>query len=343
MRPLPRLRSAEPDLSREAHTSLVQQGFLASPAPLAIAHRGGADEAPENTLPAFARAYELGYRYFETDVHLTRDGVLVAFHDDRLDRVTDHAGLIRDLDLAAIRQADAGWHFTADGGRTHPFRGRGIEVPTLEDILIGWPNVFVNIDMKADETVEPLVRVIAEHDAWDRLCVGSFSDARLRRFRVLTGGRAATSMGPAAVTIARATSLIGRMPRLSAECLQVPVRDHGIPIVDRRLVRSAHRSGLHVHVWTVSDEPTMRWLLDLEVDGIMTDRPRLLRDVLDRRGLWHGGPDLTVPGSRPAPAPPRPSRRRRGKLAEAPHPAGAQPPHLRPRRHGPDYPQRIEP
>ena len=257
--------------------------FLAHPGPLAIAHRGGAGDAPENTLPAFAAAVALGYRYVETDVHRTRDGVLVAFHDAVLDRVTDGTGAIADLDLADVQAADAGHAFSADGGRTFPFRGAGIQVPRLESLLTSWPELYVNIDPKSDACVEPLAALLDRLAAWDRVCIGSFSDARLRRVRKLGRGRACTSMGPRAVAVARVVAACGRIPRLGADCLQVPVRHGRVPIVTRRFVAAAHRAGLPVHVWTVDDEAEMQRLLDLGVDGVMTDRLRVLRDVLRRR------------------------------------------------------------
>jgi glycerophosphoryl diester phosphodiesterase len=258
--------------------------FLADPPPLLIAHRGAAGDAPENTLEAFAAAVALGCRYLETDAHVTRDGVVVAFHDDRLDRVTDRAGTIAELDIAEVEQADAGFHFTAPDG-SFPFRGRGVKVPRLEEILTRWPHARVNIDPKRDETVEPLAALIERHDAWDRVCIGSFSDARLRRVRALSRGRACTSMGPRAVATVRLAAATGRMPRLGADCIQVPLRHGPIPIVTRRFVTAAHRAGLPVHVWTIDDEATMRRLLDLGVDGIMTNRPRVLRGVLDGRAV----------------------------------------------------------
>ena len=263
--------------------------FLTAAGPVAIAHRGGGDEAPENTLPAFARAIELGYRHLETDVHLTRDGVVVAFHDARLDRVTDSRGAIEALDIDTVEAADAGWGFTPDGGRTFPFRGQGVRVPRLEEMLTRWPEARINIDPKSDAVVEPLAGLLDRHDAWDRVCIGSFSDARLKRIRTRSGGRACTSMGPRAVAVARAASLGGRIPRQGADCVQVPLRQGRIPIVTPRFVRAAHRAGLPVHVWTVDDEPTMDTLLDMGVDGVMTDRPRLLRAVFERRGLTLGG------------------------------------------------------
>jgi glycerophosphoryl diester phosphodiesterase len=211
--------------------------------------------------------------------------VLVAFHDDRLDRVTDRRGAIAGLAIAEVEAADAGHWFSPDGGRTFPLRDRGVRVPRLEELLSRWPECRVNVDPKTDSCVAPLVALVDRLDAWERVCVGSFSDRRLRRIRTLSRGRACTSMGPLAVAVARAASLGARIPRLGAACIQVPVRSGRIPSVTARFVRAAHRARLPVHVWTVNDEPTMQRLLDVGVDGIMTDRPRLLRDVLVARGI----------------------------------------------------------
>jgi glycerophosphoryl diester phosphodiesterase len=259
--------------------------FLGERTPVAIAHRGGADEAPENTLEAFGAAVALGYRYLETDAHASRDGVVVAFHDPRLDAHTDRQGEIAQLTIAEIEAADAGWAFSPDGGRSFPYRDRGVRVPRLEELLLRWPQAHVNIDPKSDASVEPLVALIDRLGAWERVCVGSFSDRRLRRVRALSRGRACTSMGPRAVAIARALSVAGRVARQGAECIQVPIHSGRIRIVSRRFVSAAHRAGLRVHVWTINERSTMHELLDLGVDGIMTDRPRLLRDVFIERGL----------------------------------------------------------
>jgi glycerophosphoryl diester phosphodiesterase len=169
--------------------------FLDSPGPVGIAHRGGAGEAPENTLEAFAAAVALGYGYLETDAHVSRDGVVVAFHDPRLDDRTDRTGAIAALSIAEIEAADAGHVFSPDAGRSFPFRGRGVRIPRLEELLLRWPEARVSIDPKADACAEPLVAGIDRLDAWDRVGIGSFSDRRLRRVRALSRGRACTSMG----------------------------------------------------------------------------------------------------------------------------------------------------
>ncbi len=264
---------------------MVQRSFLDAATTIAFAHRGGAAEAPENTMPAFEAAVAMGYRFLETDVQVTSDGVLLAFHDSRLERLTDRAGKIADMALAEIREADAGYAFTPDGGATHPFRGIGVGIPTLEELLTRWDSVYVNIDAKADATVAPLIALIRRLDAFGRVCIGSFSDRRVARIRALAQGRICSSMGQVATAMAFAASRSGRMPRLHADCLQVP-RRWGRLRVDRRFVDAAHRAGLRMHVWTVDDEAEMESLLDLGVDGLMTDRPRVLKRVFQARGLW---------------------------------------------------------
>ncbi|MCB1003283.1 MAG: glycerophosphodiester phosphodiesterase [Acidimicrobiales bacterium] len=245
--------------------------FLDHPGPLAFAHRGGAGDAPENTLPAFAQAVALGYRYVETDAHVTADGVLLAFHDHVLDRVTDRTGVIADLPWSEVRRARV--------GGTEP-------IPRLEELLATWPDLRVNIDPKHDAAVDPLARAIERTGAIDRVCVGSFSDRRLRRLRVRLGERLCWSHGPRGIARARLASLGLPAGPLAAPCVQVPVRQGRVTVVDPRFVRHLHGRGIQVHVWTIDEEAEMERLLDLGVDGIMTDRPAALRAVLERRGAW---------------------------------------------------------
>src|ERR1700722_8890670 len=167
---------------------MVQRAFLNGSTTIAFAHRGGGGEAPENTLPAFEAAVALGYRYLETDVHLTRDGVLLAFHDSSLERLTDRDGKIGALSLEEVREADAGYRFSPDDGMTFPFRGTGVVVPTLEELLTRWDDVCINIDAKTDDTVAPLVDLVSRLNAFNRVCIGSFSDRRVARIRRLAEG-----------------------------------------------------------------------------------------------------------------------------------------------------------
>ena len=245
--------------------------FLDHVGPIAFAHRGGAGDWPENTLPAFEGAVALGYRYVETDVHVTSDGVLCAFHDERLDRVTDRTGLIRDQTWAEVRQA----------------RVDGLEpIPLLEDLLTTWPDLRINIDPKHDSAVDALAATLRRTDAIERVCIGSFSDARIARLRELLGADLCTSFGPKGIARLRAGSFGIPTGELGAACLQVPPAHKHVPIVDERFLRTAHDRLLPVHVWTIDDPTEMHRLLDLGVDGIMTDRPSVLKDVLVSRGLW---------------------------------------------------------
>jgi len=243
--------------------------FLDHPGPLAFAHRGGAGAWPENTMAAFENAVGLGYRYLETDVHVTADGKLVAFHDDVLDRVTDRRGRIADLPWSEVGAA----------------RVDGHAIPLLADILDAWPGVRVNIDAKHDAAVAPLVEVIGRHTAHDRVCVAAFSDRRLARFRRLTDGGVCTAAGPAGIARLRLASF-GPPGRRPAGCAQVPVHFGRVRIVDPSFVRACHRRGLQVHVWTIDEAAEMERLLDLGVDGIMTDHPAVLKEVLSARGQW---------------------------------------------------------
>jgi glycerophosphoryl diester phosphodiesterase len=246
--------------------------FLDWPGPLAFAHRGGASEVPENTMPAFEHAVGLGYRYLETDAHVTADGVLIAFHDDRLDRVTDRTGVIAELPWSEVQQAKV------DGREP---------IPLLEDLLAAWPEVRVNIDPKRDEVAEPLAAAIIRTGTVDRVCVGAFSDRRIATVKALVGPALCTSMGPREVAQLLAASQ--RLPggrRLRSPCAQVPTHQGRIPLVTPRFVDAAHRLGVQVHVWTIDDRDEMVRLLDLGVDGIMTDRPQVLKDVLVERGAW---------------------------------------------------------
>jgi glycerophosphoryl diester phosphodiesterase len=233
-------------------------------------------------MAAFGRAVELGYRFLETDVHATLDGELVAFHDATLDRVTDRSGVVARLPWREVRVARIG----------------GVEpIPLLREVLEAWPHLRVNIDPKADGAVGPLVDLVRRAGVIDRICIGSFSDRRLRRIRAALGPRLCTSMGPQEVAWLRIVAS-GLLPRAAvtrqAACVQVPVRGGRVLLVEPRLLATAHALGLPVHVWTINERDEMRRLLDLGVDGLVTDELLQLRSVLRERGLW----DLNSPGCR---------------------------------------------
>ncbi|HEX9031295.1 MAG TPA: glycerophosphodiester phosphodiesterase [Streptosporangiaceae bacterium] len=246
-------------------------GFLDHPAPAAFAHRGGASHFPENSMRAFEHAVSLGYAYLETDAHATADGVLVAFHDKTLDRVTDSCGAIAGLPASEVAKARI--------GGTDP-------IPLLEDLLGAWPDIRFNIDVKDAPAARPLADLLRRTAAWDRVCITSFSAARLRATRRLLDRPVCMATSPVGAAALRsgvpgpllAPAFASRWVR----CAQLPIGLATAPLIGR-----AHEAGLVVHVWTVNDKDLMASLLDLGVDGIMTDQTELLREVLISRGQWH--------------------------------------------------------
>ena len=252
---------------------VVRHPYLDNTSPLAFAHRGGTSAAPENTLRAFDDAVTLGYRYVETDVHSTRDGRLVAFHDNDLQRTCGKPWRIEETDWSTLSTA------RIDG--TDP-------IPLLEDLLTSWPNLRINIDCKSDAAMQPLIDTIRRSNCIDRICVGSFSDKRLQHIRSELGAGLCTSMGPQEVIrlVLGSTTGIPISPSRHALIAQVPVRQGPIPVVTHRSIARAHRLGLQIHVWTIDDPLQIGQLLDMGVDGVMSDDTRALKDVFVARHLW---------------------------------------------------------
>ncbi len=246
--------------------------------PVAIAHRGSRVLWPENTMEAFSAAIDTGVSHIETDIRVTADGVLVCFHDATVDRTTDGSGPVSEYTWDELRRLDAGYRH----GRALAYRGTGVRVPALEDLVTSFPDIGFVLEMKAAGTPEPLARLIDAHDLDERVIVASFSDRLLSEFRSITRGRVRTSTGMA--TTRRLVFGLGRsQPPAGASALQVPLQSRGIRVVDARLIQIAHDAGLDVHVWTVNAEEEMTTLLDLGVDGVITDRPDRLQDLLARR------------------------------------------------------------
>lgn len=257
--------------------------------PIAMAHRGSRLLWPENTMPAFEGAVQLGYRYLETDLHATNDEVLVCLHDDTLDRTTDGSGKVWAHSWAELQRLDAGFRFAGDGD--FPFRGRGVTIPSFEELVTTYPQTMITVDLKQSGIEGLLAEAVARFELWDRIIAGSFRDGRLRRFRHLTGRRVATSSGPQETLRMWLAARRGRGTPIPADALQVPVRYGPLTLVDERTVAAAHAAEKQVHVWTVNEPGEMRRLLDLGVDGLITDRPDLLRDLMLQRGRggpWHG-------------------------------------------------------
>lgn len=267
---------------RRRRYAYLEPGAAGSGLVLAIAHRGGGYqpgiEGLENTRAAFTHAVELGFCYLETDVHVTRDGVLLAFHDASLDRLCDRTGAIADLSYTEVRAARV-------GGRE--------EIPTMASLLQEFPHCRFNIDVKSAAAAKALAVLLEEHQAHGRVLVGSFSRRRLASFRRLTGGRVATAADPWEVALFRflpSGRLADWLSRGRVAALQVPVRAGRVRVVTSGLVRRAHAAGKHVHVWTVDDPGQMHRLLDEGVDGLISDRTDILKSVLQERDQWFGGP-----------------------------------------------------
>lgn len=251
--------------------------FLDHPSPIPFAHRGGTDEGPsggvpENTLPAFQSAVDLGYRYLETDVHVSSDGVLFAFHDSTLDRMTDTSGSIEDMTYTEVRKV----------------RVRGTEpIPVFEDLLVTFPDARINIDPKLDSSVAPLISMLRRLDCLDRVCIGAFSDKRLAHIREELGEDVCLGLGPRSTGKLVAASRGVRVRSFPGQVAQVPPARGPVTIVDAKFLAAAHRAGIAVHVWTINERSEMERMIDLGVDGIMTDQTAMLKEVLQERGLWH--------------------------------------------------------
>lgn len=252
--------------------------------PVIFAHRGGGEEAPENTVSAFTRVYRAGIRHVETDVHVTADGQVVVSHDDTVDRCYDGSGSISQMtwrELSGLRHRDS-----------------GEQMPLLAQVLESFPDMYFNIDAKETGVEGPLLDVIAAHGGADRVLVASFSESRLRAVRERAASdparAVATSLGTEAVVrlVGAAKSATNPAwwhvpgPRQGVIAAQVPMRQGPIRVVDERFVATAHTLGLAVHVWTINTVADVLRLLEVGVDGIITDRPVFLRDFLQARGLW---------------------------------------------------------
>ncbi|WP_419841283.1 glycerophosphodiester phosphodiesterase [Candidatus Poriferisodalis sp.] len=279
--------------------------YLGGSAPVPIAHRGGAALWPQNTMAAFEGAVALGYDHLETDVQATSDGVLAVFHDDSLDRIADRHGRICEMTWSEISAARVG----------------GEPIPRLEELLDAFGEVRISIDPKSDAAVAPLIAALRRPGVLDRVCIGSFSEARLQRVHEAFGDAVCLSCSPREIARLRMLSLVPQRrqpqrtrPQLGAQpasqtmprrrrtdrrrpfrgrVASIPLRQGPMPLATRRFVDCAHRLGIAVHVWTIDDPAEMDRLVSLGVDGVMTDEPAILLEVLARRGIQRprGEPD----------------------------------------------------
>jgi glycerophosphoryl diester phosphodiesterase len=259
--------------------------YFSGPRPRIFGHRGAAGLAPENTVVSFERAVRDGAGVLELDVHATRDGVVVVIHDETLERTTNGEGAVRELDFAEVRRFDAGFQFETGGA--HPFRGRGVRVPSLEEVLESFPSIPLNIEVKqGDPPIEAIVvDLLDRHRALDRVLLAAEDDRTMSRIREHAPGVATSaSYGEARDFFERCfTDRLGDYAPV-ARALQIPARAADVELVVPETVEAAHRCGLEMHVWTINDEPEMTRLLELGVDGVMSDYPGRLAAIVRRLG-----------------------------------------------------------
>lgn len=258
---------------------------------LNIAHRGGRGLTPEGTIAAFDRAVELGVDMFEFDTHITKDGHLVVIHDDSVDRTTNGTGKVNDLTLQEIQSLDAGYYFRDEKGE-YPFREKGVYIPTVEEVFIKYPNMRHLIEIKAtnrpehhEEMIQELWRLIQEYNMEDNVMVGSFDHWINERFEQVSWGLVPVGAGYEAALdfVGKHLLYLNGLAKSQIDSLQLPVEAEvgfEIDLKSTNLIKSAKKRNISIYYWTVNDEPTMRELVEKDVDGIITDYPDLLANVL---------------------------------------------------------------
>ncbi|MBK8902578.1 MAG: glycerophosphodiester phosphodiesterase [Anaerolineaceae bacterium] len=271
---------------------LPSQPFAHQGGVVLLAHRGFSGRFPENTMLAFAEAAALPIDGLEMDIYATRDDVLVISHDDRVSRTTNGNGRIQSYSLAELKKLDAGYRFTLDNGRTFPFRGKGLTIPTLEEVLVRFTDLWLNVDIKQHEPwmVTLFCDLIKRHNAVDRLCVGSFSNETVGQFRQVC---------PDVVSLATRSEIkelyawhLVRMERFFAKgghAMQIPPQEKKFgftfEMASPRFVQAAHEHGMAVHLWTVNDAAEMSRYVDMGVDGLITNFPDRAVEVLGRTAV----------------------------------------------------------
>jgi len=269
----------------------VPHPYFDLPRPISIAHRGCAGESPENTIAAFERALAQGAGALESDIHLTRDGVPILIHDASIDRVTDASGSVADFSADELRSFDAGYHFSPDGGQTHPYRNRGVRIPSLEDAFHHFPDSRFNLELKAPGPglIDATLELVAKHRRESITLLTAGDDGIMAKLRDRLGGLTnpiAQGASEGDIQEFLSCAAAGTEPPPGPMALQIPPDFDGKPLVNAPLIEFAHACGIQVHVWTVNEPAEMRRLLDLGADGIITDYPGRLAEVI---GDWRGG------------------------------------------------------
>jgi glycerophosphoryl diester phosphodiesterase len=271
---------------------IEEKPFFKSSKPMVMAHQGGEKLVPSNTMIAFQQAASMGVDALEFDLHITKDGKLVAIHDPTVDRTTDSKGKVVEYTLAELKKMDAGYRFKNLGGE-YNYRGKGAQIPTVEEIFQAFPNMKMNIEIKdtnppeeIDEMVDTLWELIQKYHKEDDVLMASFDQKTNEKMRQISNGRLSISGGQQEATryvILQKLRLVN-LYSPGANALQLPVENKGLNLATPSLIKQAHRLGMEVHYWTIDDRKTMERLLEMGADGIITNRPDILIDVMKKKG-----------------------------------------------------------
>lgn len=274
---------------RKNSTITSTRGFFQGRRPRVIGHRGACADAPENTLVSFAKAVEDGADVLEMDVHLTKDKHVVVCHDETVDRTTNGAGRIADMTLAELKRLDAGFHFSGTGSAAHTFRGKGVSIPTFDEVLAAFPQMPINVELKTDhpELIEAFFAVLKRHGRADdvSVLVAGEKHALVKKIRQFGVG-IVTGFSRKEVLLTLALNYVGLSAWFLKRCgkaIQLPAKEGRFDLVTPALMRAAHRAGIEVHAWTINDEMEMTRLIDMGVDGLFTDAPGVMRKLVDAR------------------------------------------------------------
>ncbi len=271
--------------SKPEERRLPAQPFAAKRGAIVFAHRGGSRRWPENTMLAFQNAADLGVDALELDIHSTADGEIVVIHDPFVDRVTNGTGAVQNFTLAELQQLDAGYWWSEDGEHSYPFRGRGLTIPTLAEVFTTFPHYWINIDIKQSDPpiVEPFVEMIRAYGMTQQVCAGSFHTQTVNQFRQTCPEVTTAASLPEAEQMLLLSKLgLGAFYRGRAQAMQLPEVEMRLRVVTPAFIQVAHSHGVAVHVWTINDISQMRRLIEMGVDGLMTDYPDLLLKLLGR-------------------------------------------------------------
>ncbi|MFC0301241.1 glycerophosphodiester phosphodiesterase [Virgibacillus soli] len=266
--------------------------FFENDRPLVMAHQGGLDLAPSSTLEAFQNAANLGVDVIEFDLHITKDGHLVAIHDPTVDRTTDGTGRVNNLTLQEIKSLDAAAHFQDINGK-YSFKDKGVKIPTLEEIFQAIPNMKWNIEIKDTNDpeqyrpiAEKLWKTMQKYNLENNVLIVSFDQDIIEMVQDVSGGKAVVAGGRQEVTkfVLLHKLRLNGLYRKNVDAIEIPIQEGPINLMDKKLIRAANKQGIDVHYWTINDRNIMEQLLDLGADGIITDRPDILLDLLKKRG-----------------------------------------------------------